>query len=214
MSKRRSLLLNTKNAKITVVDSSRVDIEEFMLGEEKTEEVDNFAYLGSPIETSCKSSKEIRKRLAMAKSTVQSMLNIWKSRGVSTKLKLQLLHATASAVTSYGCESWTFIETDGKKIDSFEIWCYILLLRVSWTDKRTNQWVLDKIGTSPVQRKSMIVKMRFFGHIVRKGGMERCIIKGKVEGKRRKGRPWTLCASGIVKFVGESLADAAHQAVD
>ena len=87
-----------------------------MLGEEKIEEVDNFVYLGSVIDTSRKSSKEIRKRLAMAKSTVQSMLSIWKSRGVSTKLKLRLLHTTAFVVASYGCESWNFTETGGKKI--------------------------------------------------------------------------------------------------
>ena len=72
----------------------------------------------------------------MAKSTVQSMLHIWKSRGVSIKQKLRLLHATAFAVTSYWCESWTFTETDGKKIDSFEMWCYRRLLRVSCTDKQ------------------------------------------------------------------------------
>ena len=81
ISKRIGLLLNTKKAKIMIVDSKRVDVE-FML-EEKIKEVDNFVYLGSAIDTSCKSSKELRKRLALAKSTVQSMLNTWKSRGVS-----------------------------------------------------------------------------------------------------------------------------------
>ena len=105
------------------------------------------------LDTPCKSSKEIRKRLVMAKSIVQSMLNIWKSSGVSTKLKLWLLHATAFAVASYGCESWNFTEIDGEKIFSFEMRCYIRLLRVSWTEKRTHQWVLDKIGTSPVMPK-------------------------------------------------------------
>ena len=213
ISKKRDLLLNTKKTKIMVVDSNRVDIEEFMLGEEKIEEVDNFVYLGSVIDTSCKSSKEIRKMLAMAKCTVQSMLNSWKSGGVSAKLRLRLLHATAFAV--YRCESWTFTETDGEKIGSFEMWCYRRLLRVLWTDKRTNQWVLDKIGTSLVLRKNMILrKKRFFGHIIRKGGMEMCIIEGKVEGKRRRGRPLISWASDIVKLVGGSLANAVHQAVD
>ena len=83
-----------------------------------------FLYLGAVIDTSRKRSKKIRKGLATAKSTVQSMLNTWKSREVSTKLKLWLLHAIAFAVASYGCESWTFTETDGKKIDSLEMWCY------------------------------------------------------------------------------------------
>ena len=120
-----------------IVDSNRVDKGEFMSREEKTEEIDNCVYLRSVIYTSCKSSKEIRKRLVMTKSTVQSMLNIWKSIGVSTKLKLQLLRATTLA--SYECDSWTFTETDGKKIESFKMWCYRRLLKSPWTDKRTNQ---------------------------------------------------------------------------
>ena len=75
--------------------------------------------------------------------------------------------------------------------------------------------MLDKIGTSPLLRKSMILKkMRVFGHIIRKGGMERCIIEGKVKSKRRKGRPLTSWASDIVKLVGGSLIDAVHQAVN
>ena len=64
ISKKRSLLLNTKNTEIMVVESNRADIEEFMLREEKIEEVDNFVYLGSVIDTSCKSSKEIRSKKA------------------------------------------------------------------------------------------------------------------------------------------------------
>ena len=73
----------------------------------------------------------------------------------------------------------------GKKLDSFEMWCCRRLLRVLWTDKMTNQWVLDKIGTSPILQKSMILrKMLFLGHI-EKGSMERYIIEGKVEGKRK-----------------------------
>ena len=89
---------------------------------------DNCVYLRSVIDTSCKSSKEIRQRLVMTKSTVESVLNIWKSIGVSTKLKLRLLHATTLA--SYGCESWKFTATDGEKIESFEMRCYRRLVEV------------------------------------------------------------------------------------
>ena len=60
----------------------------------------------------------------------------------------------------------------------------------------------------------ILKKMRFFGHIIRKGGMERYIIKGKVEKKRRRARPLTSWASGIVKLVGGSLVNAVHQAAD
>ena len=66
--------------------------------------------------------------------------------------------------------------------------------------------------TSSVLQTSMILKkMRFFGYIVRKGDMKRCIIEGKVVGKRRTGRPLTSWASDIVKLVGGNLTDAVHQ---
>ena len=115
ISSKKGLLLSTKKAKTMVVNSNRVDTEEFMFGEEKIEEVDNFVHLGSVIDT-CKSSKEIRKRLAIATSTVQSMLSIWKSRGLSTKLKLRLLYATAIAVAPYGCEPGHLQKQTGKRL--------------------------------------------------------------------------------------------------
>ena len=127
ISKKRGLLLNIKKTTIMIVDSNRADIEEFILGEKKIEGLDNFVYLGSVIDTYCR--KEIRQRLTMARFIVQSMENIWKNRGVFTKLKSQLLHATAFATTPYGCESWTFTGTDRKKIYSLEMWCYRRLLK-------------------------------------------------------------------------------------
>ena len=60
----------------------------------------------------------------------------------------------------------------------------------------------------------ILKKMSFFGHIIRKGGMKGCTLEGKIEGKRGRGRSLTSWASDIVKLVGESLADAVHQAVD
>ena len=62
---------------------------------------------------------------------------------------------------------------DNKRVDAFELWCYRILLRVSWTERKTNKWVLEKIGSVVMLRKSMSEsKMKFFGHIVRKNGMD------------------------------------------
>ena len=75
--------------------------------------------------------------------------------------------------------------------------------------------MLAKIGTSLVLRKNVILrKMRSPVHVIRKGGMEKYIIDGKIEGKIRRGRPLTSWASGIAKQVGASLVDAVHHAVD
>ena len=121
------------------------------------------------------------------------MVSIWKSRCMSLGLKLRFLRATAFPIAIYGCESWTTMASgDKKRVDAFELWCYRRLLRVSWKERKTNKWVLKKIGSVLMLRKSMGErKMRLFGHIVRNNGMEKRLMQGKMEGKRRKGRPAT-----------------------
>ena len=105
---------------------------------------------------------------------MQNMVSIWKSRGMSLGLKVRFLRATAFPIAIYGCESWAMTSGDKKRVDSFEMWCYRRLLRVSWTERKTNKWVLEKIGSVLMLRKSMSErKMRFFGHIVQKNGMEK-----------------------------------------
>ena len=92
---------------------------------------------------------------------------------MSLGLKVRFLRATAFPIAIYGCESWAMTSGDKKRVDAFEMWCYRRLLRVSWTERNTNKWVLEKIGSVFMLRKSMSErKMRFFGHIVRKNGME------------------------------------------
>ena len=76
-------------------------------------------------------------------------------------------------------------------VDAFEMWCYRRLLRVSWKDKRTNDWVLSKVGCELMLRKTIDSrKLRYFGHISRKdGSIEKFIMQGTVEGSRGRGRP-------------------------
>ncbi len=94
------------------------------------------------------------------------MTKIWRSRGLSTNLKVRLVRATVFSIATYGCESWAMSKNDKRKIDAFEIWCYRRLLRVSWKDKRTNIWILDKIGSDLTIRKSILErKLTYFGHI-------------------------------------------------
>ena len=181
--------------------------------DEKIEEVEEFTYLGSIIDTKCSSAKEIERRIGMAKSPVHNLTTIWKSRGVSIGLKIRLLKSTAFAIALYGCESWAPTEADRKKINAFEMWCYRKLLRVSWTEKRTNEWILDKIGSDLELLKNIAErKMKLFGHIVRRGGLERQIVEGKMEGKRGRGRPQTSWLTDIKQWTGGSIAASIRQA--
>jgi len=85
--------------------------------------------------------------------------------------KIRLLKSSVWPVVSYGCESWTLESTDGDRIKSFETKAFRQILRVTWTDKRTNDWVLRKAGTEafllqPVEKR----KLSYYGHVLRKEG--------------------------------------------
>ena len=145
-SKSQNLLLNTQKTKIMVLDKSRERKEDFVLDGENIEEVESFVYLGSLINIKGSSAQEIRRRLAMGRGAVQNMVSIWKSRGMSLGLKVRFLRATAFPIAIYGCESWAMTSGDKKRVDAFELWCYRRRLRVSWVERKTNKWVLEKIG--------------------------------------------------------------------
>ena len=100
-SEKKGLLLNTKKTKIMVLDKSRT-ADAFVLEGQQIDEVQQFDYLGSLINIKSDSTTEIKRRLAIARNTTQNMINIWKSRGVSTELKLRLLRATVFSVATYG----------------------------------------------------------------------------------------------------------------
>ena len=123
-SEEKDLLLNTKKTKIMVVDRDDNNTD-FTIAGNKIEVVNRFEYLGSIITTKGESTTEIRRRMAMARSTVQNMSHIWKSRGLSLSLKVRLLQATNSfSIATYGSESWAMTKNDRKRVDAFEMWCY------------------------------------------------------------------------------------------
>jgi hypothetical protein len=214
-SERKGLLLNTKKTKIMVVDRDRTN-DEFVIDGQQIEEVKQFEYLGSMINNIGDSTTEIKRRLAMARSTVQSMTNIWKSRGLSIDIKLRLLRATVFSIATYGCESWAMTKNDRKRVDAFEMWCYRRLLQVTWKDRKTNSWILEKIGADLTIRSGIMErKLRYFGHIVRRaGGIEKQILQGTVEGKRGRGRPSTSWTDDIKRMSGAGMQGATHFAAD
>ena len=164
------------------------------------------------INTSSDTTTEVKRRLAMARTSTQNMSNIWKSRGLSIQMKLRFLRATVFAIATYGCESWSLTKNDRKRIDAFEMWCYRRLLRVSWKDKRTNIWVLEKICDKIVLLKNIRErKLRYCGHVIRKNtSLEKQLIQGSVEGRRFRGRPITLWTDDIKWWVGYGLQVATN----
>ena len=92
-------------------------------------------------------------------------------------------------VVMYGCESWTVKKAESKKIDAFELYCWRRLLRVPWTTRRSNQSILK--GISPeysLEGLMLKLKLQYFGHVMqRTDSLEKTLVLGKIEGRRRKG---------------------------
>ncbi|KAG1653301.1 Symplekin [Nymphon striatum] len=107
------------------------------------------------------------------------------------------------SIASYGSECWVLKTSDKKKIDAFEVWCYRRLLRISWTERKTNEWVLDKIGNpESLRTKLSRRKMSFVGHIFRSNDIDKELLMGTAYGNRGRGRPKTRFSDNIKEIGG------------
>ena len=87
----------------------------------------------------------------------------------------------------YGCESWTIKKAECRRIDAFKLWCWRRLLRVLWTAGRSNQLILKKINPEYLL-EGLLLKLQYFGHLMQTvDSLEKTLILGKIEGKRRSG---------------------------
>ncbi|GFS04178.1 endonuclease-reverse transcriptase [Elysia marginata] len=114
-------------------------------------------------------------------------------RNVGLNTKKRILACYIFSVFNYSCEAWTYSKTVQKKIQTFEMWCYRRLLKVPWTEKKTNKEIeqMDDVGEILLQQLNMKRKLRYAGHIMRgsSGPLLQLPLEGKIEGKRGQGRP-------------------------
>ena len=115
--------------------------------------------------------------------------SVLKSRDVTLPTKVHLVKVMVFPVVMYGCESWTIKKAECQRIDAFELWCWRRLLRVPWTAERSNQSILKEINLEYSLEGLMLkLKLQYFGHLMRRtDSLERTLILGKIEGRRRKG---------------------------
>ena len=166
------------------------EMKEFHIDNEQVEIVEEFIFLGSIVNNDGQCSNEIRRRLILGRKAMTSLDKLTKSKDISLATKIRIIKSMVFPITTYGCESWTMKQADRKKIDAFELWCWRRLLRIPWTDKRTNQSVLEEIKPELSLEASMLkLRLSYFGHLMRRPeSLEKEIMLGMVEGKRRRGR--------------------------
>ena len=125
--------------------------------------------------------------------------SILKSRDITLSTKVHLVKTMVFPVVMYGCESWTIKKAERRRIDAFELWCWRRLLRVSWTVRRSNQSTLKVISPGCSLEGLMLkLKLQYFGQLMRRvDSLEKTLMLGKTEGRRRRGRQRMKCLDGI-----------------
>ena len=111
-------------------------------------------------------------------------------------------------VVMYGCESWTIKKAECQKLDGYELWCWIRLVRVPWTAGRSNQSILKEISPEYSLEGLMLkLKLQYFGHLMRRtDSLEKTLILGKTEGRRRRGQERMRWLDGITDSMDMNLS--------
>ena len=116
------------------------------------------------------------------------LANILKSRDITLPTKVHLVKSMVFPVVIYGCESWTIKKVNHWRIDAFELWCWRRLLRVPWTVRRSKQSILKEISPE-YSLEGLMLKLQYFGHLMgRTDSLEKTLMLGKIEGRRRRGQ--------------------------
>ena len=122
--------------------------------------------------------------------------------------KVRLVKAMVFPVVMYGCESWTIKKAERRRTDAFKLWCWRRLLRVPWTARRSNQSILKEISPECSLEELMLrLKLQYFGHLMRRAdSLEKTLMLGKIEGRRRRGRQRMRWLDGITDSMDMGLS--------
>ena len=147
------------------------------------------------------------KGLLLKSKVMTNLDSVLKSRDIPLLTKVHLVKAMVFPLVMYGCESWTIKKAEHQRIDAFELWCWRRLLGVPLTARRFNQSILKEISPEYSLEGLMLkLKLQYFGHLIwRTDSMEKTLMLGKTEGRRRRGRQTMRRLDGITDSMNMSL---------
>ena len=140
------------------------------------------SHLGSRGTAGGDCSHEIKRRLLLGRKVMTNLDSILKSRDITLPTKVHLVKAMVFPVVMYGCECWTIKKAEHRRIGAFELWCWRILLRVPWTARRSNQYILKEMD---VHWKNWCWSWNFSHGMRRADSFESTLMLGKIEGRRR-----------------------------
>ena len=129
--------------------------------------VRDFIWGGSKITAHGDCSHEIKRCLLLGRKAMTNLDSLLKNRDTTLPTKIHLVKALVFPVVMYGCESWTIKKVEPWRIDAFELWCWRTLLRVPWTARRSNQFILKEISPEySLEGLTLKPKLQYFGHLM------------------------------------------------
>ena len=196
--------LNISKTKVMVIskgnENARANIS---VRGEVLEQVERYKYLGSIVTQDGRCFEEIKTRTAIAKNAFNKIQALVTNRSISVSLRKRFIKAYVWSTLMYGCEAWTITKEMERKIEATELWLYRRMLKISWTERVSNEIVLQRAGA----RREMVKKirqrqLRFLGHVMRLEQLESVCVTGKVEGRRGRGRPRMKLVDSLAKAIG------------
>ena len=165
-------------------------------------------FLGSKITADGDCSHEIKRCLLLGRKSMTNLKGTLKNIDITLLTKVCLVKAMVFPVVIYGCESWTITKAEHWRIDAFELWYWRRLLRVPWTARRSNQYILKEISPGCSLEGLMLkLKLQYFGHLMwRSDSSEKTLMLGKIEGGRRRGWQRMRWFDGITDSMDMSLS--------
>ena len=172
------------------------------------ETVTDFIFLGSKITEDSNCSHEIKRRLFLGRKAMTNLESILKSRDIILLTKVHQVKAMVFPVVMHGYKSWTIKKAECQRIVAFKLWYWRRLLRVLWTPRRSSQSILKEISPEySLEGLTLKLKLQYFGYLMQRAdSLEKTLMLGKTEGRRRRGWQRMRWLDGITDSMDMSLS--------